>query len=182
MRKNYIEKTSDGRKIDAYGVPEGGVGKTTATYIEPDGTERFRYNRETKEHFMSDVNTTAGVAEVTPETEIKKTTLVEPTKTPFESKLEQKDLTIGEKIVLDGFSLIIGSLVRLAQERKYGNRLITRMENTDKGNPLIPYIKSVAFFAENIKQQVDADPEFQAGLEAAERKQFMERMSGGMIS
>lgn len=117
---------------------------------------------------------------VAPEVATPKPSPVKPTKTPFESKLDQRDLSIGEKNVYEGVSMLIGALIRVAKEAKYTGRLIGRLERDDRGNPLIPYIKAIAHTAKEFKKTVDADPEFQAGLEQAERRAFMEHMMSGI--
>lgn len=104
---------------------------------------------------------------------------VAPADKPFQSKLKQKDLLLGEKAVFDGISMLIGALYRTAKEQKYISSLVARLEKDDKGNPLIPYAKLIAFYADEIKTLVNKDPQFQAGLEQAERRMFMEQMSGG---
>ena len=104
---------------------------------------------------------------------------VAPAKKQFQSKLQQKDLLLGEKNVFDGVSMLIGALYRTGKENKYIVSLANRLEKDDPGNPLTPYVKTIGYFADEIKNLVDKDPDMQAGLEAAERRMFLEQMGGG---
>lgn len=104
---------------------------------------------------------------------------VEPAQQAFESNLIIADMVIGEKQILDASSAIIGALLRIAGRKKYLDGIVNTLTSKDEGNPMIPYLKTVAFFAQEIKKAVDKDPQFQAGLEQAQRRAFMEQMTGG---
>ena len=98
------------------------------------------------------------------------------TKEPYKSLIDPHDITIGEHQVYEATHMLLGGLARLGKETKYTNRLIKRLESDDAGNPVIPYVKLLFTYADQVRKIIDGDPEFQAALEAVQRKMFMERM------